>query len=87
MKLFPHGESDVLVIVCNYKLEKGGLVKAKITDLEGKAKEKAQDQVPVGLEFSFKWQAKDASATLEDLKGKNTDPLKSHLEGKYEQKK
>jgi RNA polymerase sigma factor (sigma-70 family) len=89
MKISPHGENQVIVILCRYTVEKEGLVKAKITDLEGKeeAKEKAKDHVPVGLEFSFKWKVKDNSATLDNVKGDNVDHLKSHLEGDYELKK
>jgi len=55
-------------------LKKDGLVKAKITELQGRAKEKVKEAAPVGLEFTFKWQAKDDSATLDDLKGENTEP-------------
>jgi hypothetical protein len=87
MKIYPHGDNKVIVVVCEYALKKEGLVKAKITELEGREKEKAKEAAPVGLEFSFKWQVKDDSATLDDLKGENTDALKSHVEGKYDQKK
>src|SRR5438105_2290398 len=38
MKLFPHGKAEVLVITCICTAEKDGLVKAKITDVEGEAK-------------------------------------------------
>jgi hypothetical protein len=86
LKLFPHGDSDVIVVVCSYSAEKGKSVQAKITDLEGKGKEKAQEFIPIGLEFSFTWQVKDGVATLDNMKGKNVDALKSHLEGKYEKK-
>jgi hypothetical protein len=86
LKIFPHGDSDALVVVCGYTAEKGKPVQAKITELEGKGKEKAREHVPVGLEFSFTWQVKDGVATLDNVKGKNADILKSHLEGKYEKK-
>src|SRR5207245_36667 len=36
MKISPHGDSNVLVVICEYTLDKEGLVKAKISDLEGK---------------------------------------------------
>jgi hypothetical protein len=42
--------------------------------------------VPAGTKFSFKYTIKDDAATLEDVKGDNVDPLKSHLEGEYEKK-
>lgn len=89
MKIFPHGENKVIVIICSYTIDKEGLVKAKVTDFDGtdEAKEKVKEKVPVGLEFSFKWKVKDDTATLDDLKGDKVDVLKSHMEGKYDQKK
>ncbi|TMQ33555.1 MAG: hypothetical protein E6K70_12480 [Planctomycetota bacterium] len=87
LKISPHGKDEVFLVVCKYTLEKEGLVKAKITGLEGKAKDKAKEILPVGLKFSFKWQVADATATLDDVKGDNADHLKAHLEGKYEEKK
>jgi hypothetical protein len=67
-------------------VDKDGVVKVKIAELEGTAKDKAQTHFPAGTEFSFKWQAKADAAELDDLKGKDVDGLKSHLEGKYEKK-
>jgi RNA polymerase sigma factor (sigma-70 family) len=89
MKVYPHGDNEVIVLTCEYTVEKGGLVKAKITALDGKetATEKAKELVPVGLKFSFKWKAKDDAATVADLKGDKTEHLKSHLEGDYTRKK
>jgi hypothetical protein len=87
MKIFPHGDSESAVVVCSYTVVKDAIVKAKVTALEGKAKEKLEQILPVGLEFNFKWLVKNAEATLDDLKGdKVPDVMKSHLEGKYEQK-
>jgi hypothetical protein len=63
MKLFPHGDNDVIVVLCHYTVEKDNLVKAKITELEGDGKEQAEKILPVGLEFSFKWTAKDGSGS------------------------
>jgi hypothetical protein len=87
MKIFPHGENNVIVVVCQYKVEKKGLVKAKITELAGKEKDKAKEILPIGLAFDFTWQVKDGIATIGDLQGKNVELLKSHLEGSYEPKK
>ncbi len=87
MKISPHGKDEIVVIRCKYTLEKGGLVKAKVTELEGKEKEKVKEVVPVDLEFSFKWQVKKDVATLDDVKGDNVEMLKAHLEGEYERKK
>jgi hypothetical protein len=89
MKISPHGENEVLIISCKVTVGKGGLVKAKVTELEGKeeVKEKVKEVVPVGFEFSFKWQAKDDAATLDGMKGDKVETLKSRLEGEYGRKK
>ena len=87
LKISPHGKDEVICVLCKYTAGKEGLIKAKITELEGKEKEKAKGVIPIGLEFSFTWQVKDDVATLGDLKGENVEVLKSHLEGKYDQKK
>jgi hypothetical protein len=88
-KVSPHGDNEVVVLVCKYTLEKGGLVKAKLTDIEAAddIKAKVREMVPEGLEFTFKWQAKDGTATLEDLTGENTDAIKARMEGEYTKKK
>jgi hypothetical protein len=87
MKISPHGKDEVILVVCKYTVDKNGLVKAKVTELEGREKEKVKDHVPVDLEFSFKWQVKNDTATLGDVSGDNVEALKQHLEGDYEQKK
>ena len=89
MKIAPHGDSAILVIVCNYTVEKGGRVKAEVTGFEGKeeAQKKVQEHLPVGFKFSFRWKANGAAARLDDLMGDNVEMLKSHLEGDFEQKK
>ena len=38
LKIAPHGDSAVIVIVCDYKVEKEGLVKAKVTGRKGSKK-------------------------------------------------
>jgi len=89
LKILPHGDDPVIVIVCDYTVEKEGLVKAKVTGLEAKEeiKQKVQEHVPVGLTFSFKWKMNGDAAKLDELKGdKNVDTLKSHLEGDFEKK-
>jgi hypothetical protein len=88
MKVYPHGDNEVIVVVCKYTVYKDGVVKAKVTELGGKedAKKQAAQQVPPGLEFSFKWKVKDDAATLADVTGEKADALKSHLEGDYKKK-
>src|SRR5262245_23936774 len=57
MKIAPHGDSAVIAVVCDYTVEKEGLVKAKITGFEGEVevKKHVAEKLPVGTEFSFKW--------------------------------
>jgi hypothetical protein len=90
LKIAPHGDSAVIAIVCDYTVEKGGLVKAKVTGFEGKeeVKQKVEKHLPVGLKFSFKWTVKGDAARLDELTGKgdNIETLKSRLEGDFEQK-
>jgi hypothetical protein len=87
MKIAPHG-GDEIVVVCSYTITKDGLVKAKITDLEGKdeLKEKAKTRLPVGLEWSFTWKVKDDTATLDNVEGKDVEVIKSHMEGEFAKK-
>jgi hypothetical protein len=88
LKISPHGDKAPIAIVCKYEADKDGLVKATVSDHEGtdEFKDKIKNVVPVGVEFTFKWQAKDDTATLDEVKGDKADALKSHLEGKYEKK-
>jgi RNA polymerase sigma factor (sigma-70 family) len=88
LKVSPHGKDDVILIVCEFTQEKEGLVKVKITELEGngEAKKKLGMLLPVGTEFSFKWKVKDDAATLEELKGTEIEKFKSMLEGDFEKK-
>jgi hypothetical protein len=85
----PHGDDALILIVGQSQLGKDGRVKVKVTALQGKEEvtKAVQEHVPIGLEFSFRWQAKDDAATLDELKADNADVLKGHLEGKYERKK
>src|SRR5688500_18404439 len=60
MKVSPHGDNELVVLVLKYSLEKDGLVNAKLTDVEAtdEIKAKVKETIPEGLEFTFKWQAK-----------------------------
>ncbi len=88
LKIFPHGDQVAITILCQAAPGKDGRVRAKVTGFEGKEdlKEKIKAAVPVGTEFTFRWQAKDDRATLEDVKGEKVEHLKAHLEGKYDRK-
>jgi uncharacterized protein (TIGR03067 family) len=87
LKIAPHGDSAVIVIVCNYTVEKEGLVKVKITGFEGteEVKKKLEEKVPVGSTFAFKWTMIGDTARL-DVMGDDIEGLKSHLDGDFEQK-
>jgi hypothetical protein len=85
MKIYPHGD-DTTIVVCEYTAEKDGLVKAKVSDLQGEEKGKLKGKVPVGLEFTFTWKVKDKTAQLDDVKGEKADVVKAHMPGKYEKK-
>jgi hypothetical protein len=89
MTICPHGDSNVIALVCEYTLEREGLVKAKITNLGGKdeVQKIVQEMLPVGTEFRFKWKVTDDAAKLDDLMGEKVEPLRSHLEGEYRQMK
>ncbi|HKB35400.1 MAG TPA: hypothetical protein VKD72_03035 [Gemmataceae bacterium] len=88
MKIAPHGDSTMIGIVCDYTVDKAGLVKAKVTGFEGKeeAQKHVAEKLPVGFKFSFKWTVKGNAAKLDDVSGDNVDLLKSHMEGEFEKK-
>src|SRR5262245_57575700 len=77
------GDNGVTV-TCKYTVEKDGRVKAKITKVEEKGTFQAKP--PEGLEFSFKWKAKDKTANLDELKGDGLEEAKPILEGDYQKK-
>jgi len=92
MKVFLHGDNNpdkLIAVVCEYTVEKGGRVKAKVSGFEGKddIKKAVGEKLPVGLEFSFKWTAKGGAAKLDDLTGdKVREVFKTHMEGDFEKK-
>ncbi len=88
VKISPHGKDDVILILCEYTLEKEGLVKAKVTGFEGNAdaRKKLMQLLPVDTAFSFTWKAKDDAATLDDLKGDEIERFKSLLVGDFGKK-
>jgi hypothetical protein len=88
VKLHPHGDKADLVVVCSFTAGKGGVIKVKVTDHEGKddLKAKLKDRLPVGTEFQFTWAVTGDAATLDEVDGKEVEGLKSQLEGGYEKK-
>jgi hypothetical protein len=88
LKFQPHGDKADIAVECSYTVDKGGVVKAKITGHAGKDefKKKLAEVAPVGTEFSLKWVADGDKASVDEVGGKDVDSLKTHLEGKYEKK-
>jgi len=86
LRISPHNKDEFVLIVCKFTVDKDGQIRAKVTELDGKEKDKVKELVPVGLEFSFTWKAKGDSATLANVKGENVDVFKNHMEGDYEKK-
>ena len=66
-------------------IDKDGLVKATVTEVEEKGTFPMKP--PVGLEFSFKWKVDGDKAELSDLKGDGVQDAKSIVEGEYKKKK
>jgi hypothetical protein len=89
MRVSPHGDNEVVILVLKYTVEKDGLVKAKLTDVEAteEIKAKVKETVPENLEFTFKWQVRGGMAMLEDVSGEKADAVKARLEGEYTKKK
>jgi hypothetical protein len=89
LTIAPHGDKSMIAIVCEYTLDKDGMVKVKITDFEGKGElqKKIKELLPVGTTFSFTWRVTNENAKLDDVKGDKIEQFKAHLEGDYELKK
>jgi peroxiredoxin len=88
MKIAPHGDITAIAIVCDYTVEKEGLVKAKVTGVEGNGAPTKHigGLLPAGTKFSFKWTVKADSAKLDDLTGDKVEVLRHLLAGDFEQK-
>jgi len=80
---FMHGDKGG-TITCEYSSDKDGLVKGKITQVEGV--EQLKEKLPVGSEFKFKWKIKEKAALLDDVESEKA-PIMKHLEGQFEEKK
>ncbi len=78
-----HGDKGGIV-TCECTPEKNGMVKGKITQVEGS--DHIKEKLPVGAEFKFKWTFKEKTAALDDLESEKA-PIMKHLEGTFEKKK
>jgi hypothetical protein len=75
------GDNSVKV-TCKYTIDKDGVVKSTVTDVEEKGE--FPSKPPKGLEMSFKFTVDGKKAKLDDLKGEGTDAAKPAVEGEYE---
>jgi hypothetical protein len=79
-----NGENGV-IITCKMTMDKKGLVKVTVTDVEEKG---TFPQKPkVGFEFSFTWKVEGDTGTLSDLTGEGLENAKPLAEGDYKKKK
>jgi hypothetical protein len=88
LTIYPHGDNHNIQIECSYTVTKEGVVKAKVKNLGGTEKvvEQVKNVVPVGMEFEFKWKVDNGTATLDEVEGKDSEPVKARLEGDYAKK-
>jgi hypothetical protein len=85
LKIAVFGGDNGVIVTSKYTVDKDGLVKAKITDVEMKGTFPAKP--PKGLEFSFQWKVKGDTATLDNIKGEGLDDARPVFEGDYQKKK
>ena len=85
LKMAAFGGENGVIVTCKMTIDKEGLVKATITDVEEKGT--FPNKPKVGLEFSFKWKVDGDKATLSDLTGEGLDDAKPVVEGEYKKKK
>jgi hypothetical protein len=88
LKVSPHGKDEIILLLCEYSVDKDGVVKAKITGHEGKPEvvARAKEKLPVDSEFRFTWKVDGERATLEDFKSEKLEVFKSSMEGEYGKK-
>jgi hypothetical protein len=79
-----NGENGVIV-TCKMSMDKNGLVKATVTEVEEKGN--FPQKPKIGLEFSFKWKVEGDTGTLSDLMGEGVEEAKPLAEGEYKKKK
>jgi hypothetical protein len=79
-----NGENGVIV-TCKAKIDKEGMVKATVTDVEEKGN--FPQKPKKGLEFSFTWKVEGDKGTMSDLKGEGVEEAKAIAEGEYKKKK
>jgi hypothetical protein len=85
MKIHVTNGANGCVVKAKYTVDKDGLVKGTVTDVEEKGEFPAKP--PKGFEFEFKFKIDGKKAKLSDFKGENADGAKNIIEGDYDQKK
>lgn len=85
MKISVMNGANGVVVKAKYTVDKDGLVKGTLTDVEEKGD--FPGKPPKGLEFSFKVTVDGKKAKVEDFKAENVEGAKAIMEGEYDQKK
>jgi len=85
MKITVMNGANGAVVKCKYTLDKDGVLKGTVTDVEEKGEFPAKPAK--GFEFEFKFKVDGKKAKLSDFKGENADGAKPVIEGDYDQKK
>ncbi len=79
-----NGENGA-TLTCKTTIDKKGLVKATVTEVEEKGN--FPQKPKIGFEFSFVWKVEGNTGTLSDLTGEGLDDAKPLVEGEYKKKK
>jgi hypothetical protein len=92
LKISVFGGENGAIVTAKYAVDKDGLVKIKVTDVEEKGNFPSKPKK--GAEFSFKWKVKGDTATVDDFTGIGSDEdktlaeaAKPLIEGEYARKK
>jgi hypothetical protein len=85
LKVHVFSGENGMIATCKMTVDKDGLVKATVTEVEEKGNFPAKPKV--GFEFSFKWKVDGETATLSDLMGEGVADAKALAEGDYKKKK
>lgn len=85
MKVTVMNGANGAVVKCKYTVDKDGVVKATVTDVEEKGEFPAKPAK--GFEFELKFKIEGKKAKVSDFKGENADGAKPIIEGDYDEKK
>jgi hypothetical protein len=92
LKISVFGGENGAIVTGKYTVDKDGVVKIKVTDVEEKGN--FPSKPPKGAEFTFKWKVKGDTATVDEFTGLGTEEVKALaeaakplVEGEYARKK